>query len=118
MILTHIRWKDASYHEATWKQGEGDNAPAVPALSILVEVGFLLAENEEAILLGMEHTEDKDTSPGRWRISIPKSAIIERVDVDVKRAFRVVKPRAKKPVDILRSLKQALVESDLSRAPK
>jgi hypothetical protein len=84
MTVTYVRWKDACSVEAA------DSTPraAVPELSELCEVGFLLAESDEALLIGMESQAD-DTRPGRWRLNIPKSGIIERRDVDLERAFPV-----------------------------
>jgi len=53
-------------------------------------VGFLLAENDDAVLIGMEHQAD-DTHPGRWRLNISKVSIIERRDVTMEKAFPVRK---------------------------
>lgn len=85
--LTWIRWLDAQSHEAA------DDPEAKPELAELCEVGFLLAETDTVVLIGMEQSEN--AAPGRWRLHIPKTAIVERRDVTVERAFR--KPRQRKP---------------------
>ena len=82
MTVTLVRWKDACSVEAA----DLTPRPAVPELSELSEVGFLLAENDEALLIGMESQAD-DTHPGRWRLNIPKSSIIERRDMSLEKAF-------------------------------
>jgi hypothetical protein len=87
MIVTYIRWRDACSVEAA----DGPRA-AVPELSELCEVGFLLAENDDAVLIAMEHQAD-DTHPGRWRLNIPKVSIIERRDMAVEKAFPVKRRR-------------------------
>ncbi|MGD0497545.1 MAG: hypothetical protein ABSC23_03815 [Bryobacteraceae bacterium] len=89
MTLTFVRWRDACSVEAV-----DALRPAVPELSELCEVGFLLAENDEAVLIGMEHQAD-DTRPGRWRLNIPKVSIIERRDMAVEKAFPVARKRRK-----------------------
>ncbi len=88
-ILVYVKWKDAMSVEASSYE---DEYP-IPQLSVLQEVGWLLAENEEAILLGMELGVD-DVKAGRWRINIPKIQIIARVDVDL-RTFCAPKPPKK-----------------------
>lgn len=82
MIVTYIRWRDAVSEEAT--------APAVKTVAALVElceVGFLLAETEEAVTIGMENHCDGEVSPGRWRLHVPKVCIIERRDVEFEKVF-------------------------------
>lgn len=85
--LTFIRWLDAQSHEAA------DSPEAKPELAELCEVGFLLAETEDVVLIGME--QSGDAHPGRWRLHIPRNAIVERRDVPLSRAFR--KPRKRQP---------------------
>jgi len=77
MTLTWIRWKDAL-------TVEGDHHPPTAELAILEEVGFLLDENDEAVLIGMESEND---TPGRFRINIPKNQILERRDNEWQKAF-------------------------------
>lgn len=90
MIITYIKWKDALSHEAAGMEP----GIAIPELAILNEVGFLLAENEDVVCIGMEMNEGQ-VMPGRWRLNIPKYAIIERRDVNFTKMF--VKPRLRKP---------------------
>ena len=87
LMLTCVRWLDAQSHEAA------DAPEAKPELAELCEVGFVLAETDEVLLIGMEHSVD--AHPGRWRLHIPKNAIVERRDVTIAQAFR--KPRKRKP---------------------
>ncbi len=81
MTITFIRWRDACTEEAV------DGQPIVPALAELCEVGFLLGETDEVVTIGMEHPVG-DVKPGRWRLHVAKSAIIERRDVDMKSFMR------------------------------
>ena len=60
MIVTCIRWRDAVSEEAT-----AQACKAVAALVELCEVGFLLAETDEAVTIGMEHHGDVAVAPGR-----------------------------------------------------
>ena len=83
MTVTFIRWHDACSVEAA-----DVGRAAIPELSELCEVGFLLAEDEQAVLIGMEHQVD-DTRPGRWRLNIPTASIIERRDMELDKAFPV-----------------------------
>lgn len=69
MVL--VVWRDACSESA-------DDAPGdvVSGLVELREVGFLLAESEESITIGMELSEE--AHPGRWRLHIPKAGIVSR----------------------------------------
>jgi len=53
----------------------------------LQEIGFLLDENEEAVVIGMEINEDSEVRPGRWRLHIPKVSIQEMRVVELDKAF-------------------------------
>ena len=72
MRIVWIRWLDACSREAI-----DSPADAKPELAELMTVGFLLAEDDKAVLVGME-VGAHDVHPGRWRFTIPKSAILER----------------------------------------
>ena len=89
LTLTLIRWRDACQREAI-----DSPQPAMPELAELWTSGFLIAENTEGVLVGMEMGAD-DVHPGRYRFTIPKANIVERHDVSAAQAFR--KPRARKP---------------------
>jgi len=83
MKLAYIRWKDAVTEEAS-------GASPVPTQARLVElqeVGFLLDENDEAVVIGMELTDETDVAPGRWRLHIPRVSIQEMRVVDLEKAF-------------------------------
>lgn len=88
MIVTFIRWHDANAVEAA------DAPDATPELVELVEVGFLLGETDEAVLIGME-AESGSNHPGRWRLNIPKVNIKERRDMPVAKAFGVTRRKKK-----------------------
>jgi hypothetical protein len=83
MKLAYIRWKDAVSEEAS---GVGPK-PAQAGLVELQEVGFLLDENDEAVVIGMEINQDAAVQPGRWRLHIPKVSIQEMRVVEVEKAF-------------------------------
>jgi hypothetical protein len=78
MILTYIRWMDACSEESAQPNSE----PVTPTLCELQEIGFLLAEDDLAVTIGMEISD----SPGRWRLHVPKSGIIERRDFELPAA--------------------------------
>ena len=90
MKVILVRWKDACAVEAS----DLTSRPAVAELAELCEVGFLLHENDEALLIGMEHHAD-DTHPGRWRLNIPKALIVERRDMELDKAFPMKRKRAR-----------------------
>lgn len=96
MIITLIKWHDAMAHEAAGMEATA----AVPELAVLTEVGFLLAENERIVTIGME-TQEGTITAGRWRLNIPKNAIIERRDTTVRKAF--APPRKRKPKAVVES---------------
>jgi hypothetical protein len=83
MKLAYIRWKDAVSEEAS----AAASRPAQASLVELEEVGFLLDENDEAVVIGMEIHKDEDVQPGRWRLHIPKVSIQEMRVVDLEKAF-------------------------------
>ena len=87
MTVTFIRWKDAVAEEAK------DGGEACAKLAELTEIGFLLHETDEAVVIGMEGPQRGEIEPGRWRLHIPKVSIVERRDVTVDRAFPVKKTR-------------------------
>lgn len=83
MKVAYIRWKDACTHEAN----ETTSVPVSLALVELCNVGFLLGENDEAVAIGME-IESDDCEPGRFRMNIPKSQIIDMKVADVDVTFK------------------------------
>jgi hypothetical protein len=89
MILTYIKWRDASSEEGT---GHDPSKPIEPALVDLVEIGFLLAENDEAVCLAMEHCP-AGTHANRYRLNIPKINILERKDMEFESVIGVKKVR-------------------------
>ena len=88
MKLAYIRWKDAVSEEAS----AAIPRPAHAGLVELQEVGFLLDENDEAVVIGMELTDDAEVEPGRWRLHIPRVSIQEMRVTDLDKAF----PRRRK----------------------
>lgn len=91
--LTYIRWRDASSQEGA------NNEPLKPELVDLEEIGFLLAENDEAVLISMEHCPALTHGP-RYRLNIPKINILERRDLDLNTVLgrKVKKAKAKRPI--------------------
>ena len=83
MKLAYIRWKDAVAEEA----GEAGSKNPQAQLVELQEIGFLLDENEEAVVIGMEIHHDADVRPGRWRLHIPKVSIQEMRVAELDKAF-------------------------------
>jgi hypothetical protein len=83
MKLAYIRWKDAVAEEA------GDDGAKNPQAQLveLQEIGFLLDENDEAVVIGMEIHNDAEIRPGRWRLHIPKVSIQEMRVVELDKAF-------------------------------
>ena len=90
MKLAYIRWKDAVAEEASGTS----NHPTMAQLVELQEIGFLLDENEEAVVIGMELTEDPEVSPGRWRLHIPRVSIQEMRVVEIDKVFPKRRRRA------------------------
>lgn len=84
MKLCWVRWKDAVAEEASLQ------ATGTAKLATLEEVGWLLDENTEGVLIGMERNTEEDMEPGRWRLHIPKVAIVEM------RVFEMPKTRRRK----------------------
>jgi hypothetical protein len=83
MKLAYIRWKDAVAEEAA----DGTAHPPLAELVELQEVGFLLDENDEAVQIGMEMTDDEGVRPGRWRLHIPRVSIVEMRVAELDKAF-------------------------------
>ncbi|SPE41992.1 hypothetical protein SBA3_4810015 [Candidatus Sulfopaludibacter sp. SbA3] len=79
MKVAYIRWKDAVAEEASDAVARATQAKLVE----LQEVGFLLDENEEAVVIGMEVTDDAEVTPGRWRLHIPRVSIQEMRVIDL-----------------------------------
>jgi hypothetical protein len=73
MKVAYIRWKDAVAEEAADSQAR----PLQAKLVELQEIGFLLDENDEAVVIGMELSEDAEVRPGRWRLHVPRVSIQE-----------------------------------------
>ena len=90
MKLAYIRWKDAVAEEAA----DSGSHPAQAKLVELQEVGFLLDENEEAVVIGMELTDDVEVRPGRWRVHIPRVSIQEMRVAELTRAFAKIRKRS------------------------
>lgn len=79
MTICYVRWRDACHDmgECAIKDlGE---------LAELHEIGFLLAENEETVTIGIEH-QDGATSARMW-LTIPRVNILEMRRSTVDKAF-------------------------------
>ena len=91
MKVAFIRWKDAVTEEASGATPHPTQAKLVE----LQEIGFLLDENDEAVVIGMELTEDVEVSPGRWRLHIPRVSIQEMRVVEMEKVFSKRRKRTK-----------------------
>ncbi len=80
MKIAYIRWKDAVAEEAS-----DGSSPTEAKLVELQELGFLLDENEEAVEIGMELSEDAGVKPGRWRLHIPRVSIVQMHVIELDR---------------------------------
>ena len=80
--VVYLRWKDACSEEAAEPNTKVPDSPLVE----LREVGWLIAESEEAVSIAMEL--EPDGSPSRWRLHIPKTNILERIDFEVPKRRR------------------------------
>lgn len=91
--LTYIRWRDACAQESA------SSDPPKPELVDLEEIGFLLAENDEAIQIAMEF-DSAGHHGSRYRLNIPKINILERKDLDFDTVLgrKAPKRRSKKTV--------------------
>lgn len=78
MKIAYIRWLDAWTEEA-----QTPHTSVKPGLAELHEVGFLLSEDSEKVVIGLEMCGD-DTEPGRFRLHIPKGQIQEMKIMDVE----------------------------------
>ena len=67
--------------------GEAGSQNPQAQLVELQEIGFLLDENEEAVVIGMEIHNDAEVRPGRWRLHIPKVSIQEMRVVELEKVF-------------------------------
>ena len=81
MKVAYVRWKDAVAEEAS----DSLPRPSQAKLVELQEIGFLLDENDEAVEIGMEVTDDAEVRPGRWRLHIPRVSIQEMRILDLDR---------------------------------
>lgn len=89
MKIAYVSWLDATTEEANHTPSD----PVKPSLCLLHEVGFLLAETEDVVVLGMELAEDKDVKPSRWRLHIPKVCIQEMKVVELASFKKVRKTK-------------------------
>jgi hypothetical protein len=71
-----VEWRDAMMVDGNQEVAE---------LAELTEVGYLLSETEEAVMIGMEDPDGM--IEGRWHLSIPRNCITSMKTVDVEKAF-------------------------------
>ncbi len=77
-IILEVTWTDAVSEEASEPHSE-----VTPHLCTLTEVGWLVGESDDVLTIGMEIADGVE--PGRWRLHIPKSQIVERHQLTRKR---------------------------------
>jgi hypothetical protein len=78
--VAYVRWRDAVMEDAD------SDSIAIAKPCELEEVGWLLDENKDAILIGLERQPD-GIRAGRARLHIPRANIIELRVMDFNRAF-------------------------------
>lgn len=86
MTIIYIRWKDAIHSMSEHPIAE------LGALAELHEIGFLIKETPDSIVIGTE-CQDAATNVRMW-LTVPKVNIVEIKRTTLDRAFP--KPRAKK----------------------
>lgn len=69
--IVYITWLDAATSEAA-----EPHHPVDTALARLHTAGFLIGETDTTVTVGLEVCGE-DVVPGRYRITIPKSSIVE-----------------------------------------
>jgi hypothetical protein len=83
--IAYIRWRDACSEAAE------ESGPVIPGLVELDEVGWFVGETDEVITIVMEmepsYEGEPAARPGRWRLHIPKNAIIEMRVMEASKAF-------------------------------
>lgn len=84
MKLALIRWRDAVKEDA---DAADPHQPPRARLAELQCAGFLLHEDADAVLIGMEVNDDPGLHPGRFRLHIPRVCIVEMSVQDVAKAF-------------------------------
>lgn len=85
MTITYVRWRDASYGTS------GEYAIDETGLADLQECGFLLKEDHECLTISPEHQEDATTTRN-W-ICVPKTGIIQRLDIPLSELLALMKAR-------------------------
>jgi hypothetical protein len=97
-IITYIHWRDACIEEAA----DPDTPISPDPLVDLYEVGYLIAETEDAVSIAMEWVPIQENNlaepggkPGRFRLHIPKVNIVERRDFDAEKLAKQ-RPRTKR----------------------
>ncbi len=83
--IAYIKWRDACFEQAD------DGGPCHADLVELDEIGWLVAENEEAVTISLELEPNADGIPsskaGRSRLHIPKNGIVEMRVAEFGKAF-------------------------------
>ena len=81
MRLAYVRWRDA-----VMETHDSSSDETKAASTELEEIGWLLDENEDAILIGMERPRT-GMQQGRARLHIPRPNIKELRVVELAKAF-------------------------------
>jgi hypothetical protein len=81
VTITAIRWRDACAEEAS------TGGEVVPELADLLAVGVLAGETDEVVTVALEYDFGAE-EVGRWRLHIPKSCVVSRVDLPLPRPKR------------------------------
>lgn len=91
MKLCYIVWRDAQQEAC-----EDPHRKVVPSLVELHEVGWLLAEDDDIVVIGMEMDSHGEVEPGRWRLHVPKAMIQQMKVVDLAAFLKVRGGRKRK----------------------
>lgn len=85
--IIYVVWRDASY-------GQSEVDVQDTGLVELHEVGFLLKEDDDCVVISMEE-QDNATSTRNW-VAVPKSCITRRYDgelPEILQSMRINKPK-------------------------
>ena len=92
--IAYIRWRDACAEAAE------DGGLVIPGLVELDEVGWLAGQDEEVVTIVMEMEPNLEGEPaqrpGRWRLHIPRNAIVEMRVMGLGDFLKPLRRRSKK----------------------
>lgn len=87
MKVEYVHWRDACYNTEEARHDE------LGGLADLHEIGFLVKETDESVVLAIEHMDGAVSS--RLTLTIPKVNIVQRVPINLQRILSKRKPKDK-----------------------